>query len=215
MPYAHVFEQWLFHSSTYSGQKVGFYRGDPLKIVDDVALLKPTFFVSVPRLYNRIYDKLNAKLRDLKGPKKWMAQRGMGSKTKRFNSNGSSNHWFWDKLVFNKFKNALGGHVKFMITGAAPIADEVRDFMAITFSVPLIQGFGQTENSAPCCATHPQDPTSGHVGGPETNMELRLEDVAEMNYTHKDVDEAGNPMPRGELLTRGPLIFKGYYKMEQ
>lgn len=63
LPLAHVLERALFSVMTGSGAKIGFYQGDTLKLLDDVAELKPTIFASVPRLYNRIYDKIWANVK--------------------------------------------------------------------------------------------------------------------------------------------------------
>jgi long-chain acyl-CoA synthetase len=59
------------------------------------------------------------------------------------------------------------------------------------------------------------DPVSGHVGGPSVNVEFKVVDVAEMNYTSKDKDQEGNLVPRGEVWIRGPGVFQGYYKDEE
>jgi len=58
LPASHSFEQALFGASLYSGMKIGFYSGDPTKIVADLAILRPTFFPSVPRLFNRVYGSI-------------------------------------------------------------------------------------------------------------------------------------------------------------
>ena len=58
LPLAHVFERVIFCLMVSHGAKVGFYRGDTLKLLDDIAELRPTLFISVPRLFNRIYDKV-------------------------------------------------------------------------------------------------------------------------------------------------------------
>lgn len=64
LPLAHSLEQALFCVGVYTGSKYGFYSGDPLKLIDDLQVLKPTIFISVPRLYNRIYDKIKAGVKE-------------------------------------------------------------------------------------------------------------------------------------------------------
>lgn len=75
-----------------------------------------------------------------------------------------------------------------------------------------MEGYGQTENCGACFIKSGQDPLSGHIGGPLGNVEFKLADVAEMNYLSTDKDANGNTVARGELCTRGPAVFKGYYK---
>jgi long-chain acyl-CoA synthetase len=76
------------------------------------------------------------------------------------------NHSFYDAVVFKKLRNLLGGNVTLMITGSAPIAADVLNFLKICFTCPIREGYGQTETAAPCTLTMLGDPTAGHVGGP-------------------------------------------------
>ena len=103
-------------------------------------------------------------------------------------------------------KAIVGGNVRVMITGSAPIAGDVLNFLKICFCCPIREGYGQTETSAPTTLAHGKDPTSGHVGGPYPCVRFRLRDIPEMDYYSTD------PNPRGELLIKGGIVFKGYYK---
>jgi long-chain acyl-CoA synthetase len=67
-------------------------------------------------------------------------------------------HYIYDKLVFNKVKSILGGRVRLMLTGSAPIAKDVLDFLKICFSCTIVEGYGMTETSAGTCITYPDDP---------------------------------------------------------
>ena len=102
-----------------------------------------------------------------------------------------------------------------MVTGSAPIAKEVLNFLKIGFCVQIHEGYGQTECAAPGSITWSHDPQSGHVGPPFTSLEMKLFDVPDMNYTTDDKDEHGKPMPRGEVCYRGHCCFKGYYKQPE
>lgn len=102
-----------------------------------------------------------------------------------------------------------------MVTGSAPISSNVIDFLKICACVPMIEGYGQTESTGASFVTSKLDPVSGHVGGPSVNVEFKVVDVAEMNYTSKDKDQEGNLVPRGEVWIRGPGVFQGYYKDEE
>jgi long-chain acyl-CoA synthetase len=206
LPLAHIFERVVQATLTYYGGAIGFYQGDTLKLLDDTEVLKPTIFVSVPRLYNKIYDKVNAQIHAKGGVAEFLFKMAYDSKASQL-SHGQNTHWLWDNLVFKKIKAKLGGRVKVMITGAAPISKEVIDFLKIGFCCPVIEGYGQTENSASATVTLFQDPTSGHIGVPQPQVMIRLRDVPSMNYFSTD-----KPNPRGEICVKGASVFKGYYK---
>lgn len=93
-----------------------------------------------------------------------------------------------------------------MITGSAPIAGDVLDFLKVCFSADICEGYGMTETCAGSVLTKEGDPMTGQVGGPLNNVKLRLKDIPEMNYLHS------NPIPAGEIYFWGPSIMKGYFK---
>jgi len=129
-------------------------------------VLKPTLFPSVPRLYNRIYGKIKDKLNLATGLKASLVTRAINSKLYYLKKDGCMTHRFYDALVFNKTKALLGGKVKMMITGSAPIAQDVLEFLKIAFCAPICEGYGMTESCGGSTCTYPEDPESGHVGGP-------------------------------------------------
>ena len=86
------------------------------------------------------------------------------------------------------------------------------DFFKVAFSVPFMEAYGQTEGMGAEFSTFGFEKYSGGVGSCFEHMEFKLVDVPEMNYTHQDKDEQGNPTPRGELWIRGPNVTRGYYK---
>jgi len=118
-------------------------------------------------------------------------------------------HCFYDKLVFKKVRAILGGNVKVMLTGSAPIDGKVLKFLKTCFCVPIIEGYGMTETCAGSLITHAYDPEIGHVGGPLQNVKLRLRDIPEMQYLHTD------PNPRGEVCFFGSGVMSGYFKNEE
>lgn len=109
--------------------------------------------------------------------------------------------------MFKKVAAILGGNVKFMITASAPIEQDVLLTLKVCFCCPFLEGYGLTETSGGSSVTFPNDPNTGHVGGPLPCVKWRLMDLPEMNYHSSD-----KPYPRGELCMYGTTVFSGYYK---
>ena len=98
--------------------------------------------VSVPRLYNRFYDVMQQKIKELTGAKRKITDWGVQKKLYNLENYAQTTHNVYDKLVFNKFKAVLGGRVRTMITGSAPIAKDVLDFLKIAFCCQILEGYG-------------------------------------------------------------------------
>jgi len=206
LPLAHVFERVVQITVTFFGGQIGFYQGDTGKLLDDALALKPTLFASVPRLLNRIYDAVWDNINKTGGFSAWLFNFAYNSK-KRGLKRGRNTHWLWDRIVFNNVRNKLGGNVKAIYSGSAPLSADVTDFLNICFSCDVQEGYGQTETVACLSLTDKWDMESGHVGGPMTPVEVKLRDIEDMGYLSTD-----KPYPRGEICVRGHSVFKGYYK---
>ena len=206
LPAAHSFEQGLQAMSIVYGAKMAFYSGNILKLTEDMGIVKPTMFPSVPRLFNRIYGKIKDKFKAKTGVLGALVQRGVNAKMYYLKNGEGFKHWFYDKIVFGKVQALLGGKVRVMCTGSAPIAGEVLDFLKICFGCPIMEGYGMTETCGGACLTAPTDPQTGIVGGPFMNVKLKLRDIPAMGYF-----STGNP-PRGEICFKGPSIMKSYFK---
>lgn len=104
-----------------------------------------------------------------------------------------------------------------MVSGSAPLSKNVMNFYRIMLGIPVVEGYGQTENAACATISLPEDmTTSGHVGIPNPASEIVLADVHEMGYSHTDTYHKGQPCQgRGEILVRGPTVFKGYFKQPE
>lgn len=133
LPLAHVFERLLMISGLAIKMQMGFYQGDVLKLTMDLAVLKPTIMVSVPRLFNRFYDLMQAKIRELTGMKRQLTEWGIQKKLASLSNHAKTQDPFYDAIVFNKFRDILGGRVRAMITGSAPISKDVLNFLKIAF----------------------------------------------------------------------------------
>ena len=112
------------------------------KLTDDCQALRPTMFPSVPRIFNRIYDKMKSRLSELQGIKAYMANRAVNSKLYYLDNYALYNYSFYDRIVCSKFKAILGGNVRIMATGSAPIATDVLNFLKVCFCCPILEGYG-------------------------------------------------------------------------
>jgi long-chain acyl-CoA synthetase len=143
LPMAHVMERVILNRSFLSKIKIGVFSGDVNRLLEDVQILKPSIFISVPRLFNRIYDPVNQKINTLTGLKKSLILKAFKTKLSNLQKKKILHHWFYDKLVFNKFRQILGGRIKMLGTGSAPIETKVMNFFKVTFSCPFGEGYGQ------------------------------------------------------------------------
>ncbi|KFM25131.1 Long chain acyl-CoA synthetase 7, peroxisomal [Auxenochlorella protothecoides] len=210
LPLAHIFERVTYMSVTHRGGAIGFFRGDVLTLLEDIQALRPTYFPSVPRLWNRIYDRIMAQVAASSPVKRRLFETAYAYKKRHMAAGDmTGGPWagFWNRLVFNKIKQAVGGEVRMMVSGASALSPEVFEFMRIVFDCVVIEGYGMTETTSGATISIPGDPVIGHVGIPTPACEVKLADVPEMGYTNADL-----PRPRGEICVRGPLRFKEYYK---
>ncbi|CAI2191239.1 3162_t:CDS:10, partial [Funneliformis geosporum] len=207
---AHIFGRSVEIAAVGYCCSIGYYHGDILSLIDDIAELKPTLFPSVPRLLTRIYAKLQQATVDAPGIKGTLSRKAVAAKLERLEGGQGYTHPLWDRLIFNKIKQLLGGCVRLIITGSAPIDASVLQFLRIAFSTEIIEGYGQTEGIANATIGFPGENKAGHVGGPQPCCEIKLVDVPEMNYLSTD-----KPYPRGELCYRGTNCFVGFHKDQE
>jgi len=206
LPLAHVFERILQGIVFMRGASVGFFQGDIKLLLSDVGELKPTIFPMVPRLINRMYDKITQGAAQ-SCLKSFMLNMAKKSKLARLEKGQVTKNTFWDKLVFGKIQKMFGGRVRICLTGAAPISNEVLNFMRCALGVYFSEGYGQTEATCAICVTLPGDYFTGSVGTVAVSNEVKLVNVEEMNY--KSVEG------KGEVCVRGSNVFMGYYKQEE
>ncbi|KAG0947395.1 hypothetical protein G6F57_001943 [Rhizopus arrhizus] len=209
LPLAHIFGRISDALLLTLGGRIGFFSGDMNTLVEDIQVLKPTVFPSVPRLLNKIYGKLVASTVQASGVTGALARRAVDAKLSNLEAGKGFTHSFWDRLIFNKVKQALGGNVRIIVTGSAPIGQDVIQFLRVAFCCEIREGYGATETCATTTIHYENENMAGHVGGPFPCNEIKLVDVPEMNYLSTD------PCPRGEICVRGPNVFKGYYKDEE
>ncbi|PNW74853.1 hypothetical protein CHLRE_12g507400v5 [Chlamydomonas reinhardtii] len=212
LPLAHIYERVNIVLLTYLGAAVGFYSGNVQELLEDVTVLKPQIFASVPRLWNRIYDRVMLAVQTGSPLARGLFERAYAHKRACLaKGDPVGGRWgrLYDRLVFSKIRAKLGGELKYMISGASPISEEVMSFLRICFGAVVLEGYGMTEAACTISTTRAEDLTTGHVGAPNPAVEIKLVDIPEMGYTARD-----SPYPRGEICVRGPSVFAGYYKDE-
>uniref|UniRef100_A0A672H8D3 Long-chain-fatty-acid--CoA ligase n=1 Tax=Salarias fasciatus TaxID=181472 RepID=A0A672H8D3_SALFA len=202
LPLAHMFER-IVQTVVYScGARVGFFQGDIRLLPDDMKTLKPTIFPVVPRLLNRVYDRVQSGAKS--SFKKWLLNFAVERKYAEVKEGIIRKNSIWDKLIFHRVQESLGGRVRILVTGAAPISPPVLNFLRAALGCQIFEAYGQTECTAGCTFTLPGDATSGHVGVPLPCNHVKLVDVEEMNYFASNGE--------GEVCIKGKNVFKGYLK---
>ncbi|XP_012499461.1 PREDICTED: long-chain-fatty-acid--CoA ligase 1 isoform X1 [Propithecus coquereli] len=202
LPLAHMYEQLMLAVMLCHGAKIGFFQGDIRLLMDDLKVLQPTVFPVVPRLLNRMFDRIFGQANTTL--KRWLLDFASKRKEAELRSGIIRNNSLWDKLIFHKIQSSLGGKVRLMITGAAPVSATVLTFLRAALGCQFYEGYGQTESTAGCCLTLPGDCTAGHVGSPMPCNFIKLVDVEEMNYMAAKGE--------GEICVKGPNVFQGYLK---
>eukprot|EP00249_Psilotum_nudum_P022167 c28401_g1_i2 orf=316-2415(+) len=220
LPLAHIFELAAECAMCAAGVAIGY--GSPLTLTDasnkikkgtkgDASELKPTLLTAVPAILDRVHDNV----------RKTVQAKGVLSKTifelaykRRLAAVEGSwfGAWgleklFWDAFVFKKVKILLGGRVRGMLSGGAPLSGDTQRFINICFGTPIGQGYGLTETCAGATFSELDDNSVGRVGPPVPHCYIKLIDWNEGGYKTTD-----SPMPRGEIVIGGPSVSPGYYK---
>ncbi|KAM6940614.1 long-chain-fatty-acid--CoA ligase 1-like [Xenentodon cancila] len=202
LPLAHMFERVVEGVILIHGARIGFFQGDIRLLMDDLKTLQPTVFPVVPRLLNRMFDKVFSQANT--PMKRWLLDFAFRRKESELKSGVVRTDSLWDKLIFKKVQLSLGGRVRLMITGAAPVSPTILTFLRAALGCQFYEGYGQTECTAGCSMSMPGDWSAGHVGPPLPCNTIKLVDVAEMNYLAANGE--------GEVCVKGPNVFKGYLK---
>ncbi|XP_008933528.1 PREDICTED: long-chain-fatty-acid--CoA ligase 1 [Merops nubicus] len=127
LPLAHMFERIVECVILCHGARIGFFQGDIRLLMDDLKMLQPTVFPVVPRLLNRMFDKIFGQADT--SLKRWMLDFASKRKEAELRSGIVRNNSLWDKVIFRKIQASLGGKVRLMVTGAAPVSASVLTFL--------------------------------------------------------------------------------------
>lgn len=198
LPICHVFERIILYLYQYCGTEIYFAESIDA-ISDNLKDVKPNIMTAVPRLYEKMYDKIIAKGAELKGIKKglffWAVS--LGLKYEPYGKNG----WWYEfqlkianKLIFNKWRDALGGNIDTLVSGSAALQSRlIRVFSAA--KMPILEGYGLTETSPVVSVNCPFN------GGIKIGTVGRIIDNVEVKIAND-----------GEILVKGPNVMLGYFK---
>ncbi|MGH2802834.1 MAG: AMP-dependent synthetase/ligase [Thermoleophilaceae bacterium] len=201
LPLAHAFAILIQFATLELGAALAYWSRDPKMIVADIAQTAPTFFPSVPRMFEKIYTLATSQIEDKEGLRKAVE---VGAKVRTLRAAGQEvpeqlREPFEqaEEKLFKNVRGLFGGKMRECVTGAAPIAPEILEFF-FACGVPVMEGYGMTETSTSATVnrTERNEFRFGSVGKPQPRVEVRIGDD-------------------GEVLIKGPNIFKGYYKNEE
>jgi len=172
------------------------YYGDPARVADDLPDVRPTFFASVPRVLEKAYERIQAAGGALGGLRgrlfAWALVRARAFDVERPPRGGAAlAHALADRLVYRRWREALGGRLRTVIVGGAALRAELVTVFGAA-GIDMLQGYGLTETSPVIAFNRPERNRPGTVGVPLAGTEVGVSD-------------------EGEVLARGPHIMKGYY----
>ncbi|CAF2179456.1 long chain acyl-CoA synthetase 9, chloroplastic-like [Brassica napus] len=223
LPLAHILELAAESVMATIGSAIGY--GSPLTLTDtsnkikkgtkgDVTALKPTIMTAVPAILDRVRDGVRKKVDAKGGAAKKLFDFAYARRLSAINGS-----WFgawglekllWDVLVFGKIRAVLGGQLRYLLSGGAPLSGDTQRFINICVGAPIGQGYGLTETCAGGTFSEFDDTSVGRVGAPLPCSFVKLIDWPEGGYLISD-----KPMPRGEIVIGGSNITLGYFKNEE
>jgi long-chain acyl-CoA synthetase len=196
LPLAHAFAVLIQFVAIDLGGTIAYWEKDPQKIVPNLIEVKPTYFPSVPRMFEKIYTLATSAAED---PEQLRQAVALGLKVRELRRTGQEvpaelarAFDAADEKLYANVRALFGGQIRECVTGAAPIAQEILEFF-YACGVPVMEGYGMTETSTVASANTPDEFRFGSVGRPLPGVEAKVADD-------------------GELLLRGANIFQGYYK---
>ncbi|XP_068107225.1 long-chain-fatty-acid--CoA ligase 4 isoform X1 [Hyperolius riggenbachi] len=217
LPLAHVLEMTAELSCVTYGCRIGY--SSPLTLSDqsskikkgskgDCSVLRPTLMAAVPEIMDRIYKNVMSKVQEMNVFQRTLFKLGYDYKLEQIKKGYDAP--LCNVLLFKKVKALLGGNVRMMLCGGAPLSPQTQRFMNICFCCPVGQGYGLTETCGAGTITEVTDYSTGRVGAPLICCEIKLRDWVEGGYTNRD-----KPHPRGEIVIGGPNVSMGYFKNEE
>lgn len=217
LPLAHVLELSAELVCLAHGCRIGY--SSPLTLADqstkikkgskgDCSVLQPSLMAAVPEIMDRIYKNVMLKVEQMSVFQRTLFLLAYNYKMEQLAMGYSTP--LCDRLVFRKVRALLGGRLRVLLSGGAPLSAVTQRFMNVCFCCPVGQGYGLTETCGAGTISQLWDYSTGRVGAPLVCCELQLKDWAEGGYRSTD-----KPCPRGEILIGGPSVTMGYYKNKE
>jgi long-chain acyl-CoA synthetase len=198
LPLAHAFALLIQFVAFDIGSAIAYWEKDPQKIIPNLMEVKPTYFPSVPRIFEKIYTLANT-VGDPAEIKRFVEA---GFEVRQLREAGrdvpaelQATFDEGEEKLYQNVRNLFGGRIRQAVTGAAPISKEILEFF-YACGVPVMEGYGMTETSTVASSNRPDAFRFGSVGKPLNGVEAKIADD-------------------GELLLRGANIFQGYFKNER
>jgi len=200
LPLSHIFERTAHYVLLRSGITIAYAEGFD-KVPQNMVEVRPTIMVSVPRLYEKMYARINEKVAADPPLRQRVFRWALAVGREAFHHRAkrtTPGAWLKlrlalaDRLVFAKIRERTGGRLRLFISGGAPLAREIAEFFGAAGFL-ILEGYGLTETSPVITANFPDDFKPGSVGKPLPGVEVKIADD-------------------GEILTRGPHVMKGYFK---
>jgi len=171
----------------------------------DASVLRPTIIAAVPLILDRIYKAIVEKIEGGSPLSKAIFNMALDYKLDWYERGYSTP--LINSVFFKPVKAILGGRLRFILAGGAPLAPDTHRFIRATLCCPVLQGYGLTESCSACTIMDMEDKTTARTGAPLTCCDIKLVNWEEGNYRVKD-----RPYPRGEIHIGGNNVVKGYYK---
>jgi long-chain acyl-CoA synthetase len=199
LPLAHAFAILIQFVALDLGGTIAYWEKDPAKIIPNLTEVRPTYFPSVPRMFEKIYTLATSAAPDREELERAV---DLGVKVRDMEARGEQvpeelrGHFEEaEEKLYKNVRALFGGRIRECVTGAAPIAKEILEFF-YACGVPIMEGYGMTETATAAVVNTPEAFRFGSVGKPLPGVELKIGDD-------------------GEILLKGPNIFTGYYKNEE
>src|SRR4051794_2331283 len=199
LPLAHAFALLVQFGATDLGAPIAYWEKDPQKIVPNLMEVKPTYFPSVPRIFEKIYTMARTAAPDPelldKAVELGMKVRLMEERGEEIPDDLKPHFERAEQELFQNVRNLFGGRIRQCVTGAAPIAKEILEFF-FACGVPIFEGYGMTETSTVATVNTLETHRFGSVGKALPGVEVKIAED-------------------GEILLRGPNMMHGYYKNDE
>lgn len=208
LPLAHIYERMNLLNFTLKSIRIGFIHGDiAATLFEDIRALKPHLICGVPRIWNKLAAQLRSSTIEAPGEMGRISRLAYQEKLKVLHESGQATHPKWDSVWTDKLRESLGfDRTRTIATGAAPLAADNIELLSVALGVDILQGYGLTETTSGFAVSKRGDLVRGSNGPVVPNAEVRLRDLPELGYR-----TAANS---GEIMIRGPQVFRGYYKNE-